>query len=94
MRAKLVRNPFRYKWSSAAAHLAGEDDHLVRVRPMLKRVEDWKAYLTVGLSEEEAALIRTHEHTGRPLGSESFLERLEAKLGRALKKKKDPQKKK
>jgi putative transposase len=33
VRARLVRLPWRYRWSSAAAHLAGQDDRLVRVRP-------------------------------------------------------------
>lgn len=37
VRAGLVRRPGRYRWSSAAAHLKGRDDSLVRVRPLLNR---------------------------------------------------------
>ncbi|MFC1588303.1 transposase, partial [Planctomycetota bacterium] len=76
VRAKLIKNPFKYKWSSAAAHLAGEDDKLVKVKPLLKYVSDWKELLASGLSREEAEIIHAHERTGRPLGSERFLKRL------------------
>ena len=35
VRAKLCRVPWRWRWSSAAAHVAGRDDGLVRVAPLL-----------------------------------------------------------
>jgi putative transposase len=84
VRARLVRLPHRWRWSSAAAHLAGRDDPLVRVAPLLKRFEDWRDFLAAGLSDAEADLLRRHERTGRPLGSDRFLARLEALLGRLL----------
>jgi putative transposase len=84
VRARLVRKPYRYRWSSAAAHLAGEDDRLVRVAPLLDRVGDWREFLAEGLSVEEAELLRQHERTGRPLGTKRFIARLERLLGRVL----------
>ena len=85
LRAKLVRRSADWKWSSAAAHLAGRDDDLVTVAPMLRLVPDWGAYLrSVGDEEEVAATMRRHESTGRPLGGEGFLTRLEKKLGKTL----------
>jgi putative transposase len=87
VRAKLCRVPWRWRWSSAAAHVAGRDDRLVRVAPLLKRVDDWRAYLTAGAGEEDAALLRLHERTGRPLGDTRFVARLERRLGRPLRKK-------
>ena len=33
--AKLVQDPGDYRWSSAHAHLVGQDDDLVRVLPLL-----------------------------------------------------------
>jgi len=36
------------------------------------------------LSEEEHEAIRKHENTGRPLGSEKFVTKLEKLLGRVL----------
>ena len=87
VRAKLCRAPWRWRWSSAAAHVAGCNDSLVDVGPMLERVDDWRDYLTAGLELEQAELFRRHERTGRPLCDGTFLKRLEAKLGRVLQKK-------
>ena len=38
--------------------------------------------------EEEAAALRRHERTGRPLGAPHFIEALEKRLGRPLGKRK------
>ena len=84
VRARLVAEPGAYRWSSAAAHLAGRDDRLVRVAPLRARFGDWAEFLSEGLSPEQAELIRRHERTGRPLGSEGFVARLEGLLGRLL----------
>jgi putative transposase len=81
--AKLCREPADWRWSSARAHLEGKDGRLVNVRPMLERVGDWSSYLS-GESAESDEVIERHTRTGRPLGSESFLERLEAVTGRSL----------
>ena len=86
VRARLVRKPQRYRWSSAAAHIAARDDALVRVKPVLKLAGDvpWLDFLGEVVSEEDAALFRRHERTGRPLGSERFVSRMERLLGRVL----------
>ena len=64
--------------------LAGRDDHLVRVAPLLAQFGDWAEFLSEGLSPEQAELIRRHERTGRPLGSEGFVARLEGLLAHVL----------
>ena len=85
MRAKLTKHPRDYPWSSAAAHIKGCADGLVVVKPLLKLVDDWREFLSGGVSEEEYSALRKHERTGRPLGSKRFVGRLEEKLGRVLK---------
>ena len=81
--ADKVALPGEYRWSSAAAHLAGNDDQLVKVKPLLDIVSDWQGFL--GLTdEEELALLKKHERSGRPLGEVSFVERLEGELERLL----------
>jgi hypothetical protein len=40
--------------------------------------------LQSGMTEQEAVLIRRHERTGRLLGEEGFVSRLESRLGRVL----------
>ena len=84
VRATLVGRARDWRWSSARAHLAGEDDALVRVRPLLDLAPDWPGLLAEGLDDEERDAIRAAERTGRPLGSKAFVARLERRLGRAL----------
>jgi putative transposase len=38
--AHLVLSPEKYKWSSAAAHITGQDDGVVKVAQILERVAD------------------------------------------------------
>ena len=77
IRAGLVQKPEEYEWSSARAHLKAKDDKLVIVKPLLEIAEDWKAFLENKPSEDEINLLRKHETTGRPLGSEGFIKKLE-----------------
>ena len=85
VRAKFVRAPWRWPWSSAAAHMSGEDDVLVKTGPLLKRAGcTWRDFLAAGLSETDAELLRRHERTGRPLGGDGFVARLEKALRRIL----------
>jgi putative transposase len=80
-----VASPAEWRWSSARAHLSGRDDCLVKVAPLLGMVGDWKGLLNSALPEEELKALRGHGRTGRPLGDETFLERLEGLVGRVLK---------
>ena len=84
VRGRLAARPDDYPWSSARAHLAGRDDRLVRVAPLVAMFGDWRQFLAEGLSPEQAATFRRPERTGRPLGSDGFLARLERTLGRVL----------
>jgi putative transposase len=84
VRANLAPDPYSWKWSSARAHAAGEDDMLVKVSPLLEMVGEWKSFL-VDADDEEADSICRHERTGRALGADSFLEFLEHTLQRTVK---------
>ena len=86
VRGRLAATPQEYRWSSASAHLAARDDGLVRVAPVLELAGGtaWLAFLAEGVSEEQAERFRRHERTGRPLGDEGFVTRLERVLGRVL----------
>ena len=81
----MAESPGAWPWSSARAHLSGRDDGLAKVGPLLAMVGDWKALLGSALREEELDEIRGHGRTGRPLGDETFLERLQGLVGRILK---------
>jgi len=45
VRARLANAPCRYRWSSAASHLRGRDDSLVRVAPLLQLAPNWRRLL-------------------------------------------------
>lgn len=83
VRARLVSHARDWRWSSVGAHLAGRDDELVSVAPLLERCGGRFGDLidAPGASEPIAAL-RAAETIGRPLGSTAFLERLAATTGR------------
>jgi putative transposase len=84
VRAGLVAKAQDWRWSSARAHLEGQDDGLATVRPLRERVPDWPALLASGLSEDEHSALRRGERTGRPLGAPAFVQDLERRLGRPL----------
>jgi putative transposase len=81
--AKLVQNPGEYRWSSAHAHLVGQDDDLVQVKPLLGLVPDWHSFLMLS-PEHEVDLLHRHESTGRPLGEDTFIDQLEIAAKRIL----------
>ena len=84
VRAGLVKRPEDYAWSSARAHMQGRDDGLVTVHPMLSMVGSWSEYLAADWPTGYESLKR-HERSGRPLGSDSFVAKLEQLTGRTLK---------
>ena len=84
VRARLAARPWEYPWSSARAHVAGRDDALVTVAPLLKLVDHWEDFLCMETSEEEVKRLRRTERTGRPLGDESFTAAVERCLRRTL----------
>jgi len=84
VRAKLTRYSEEYPWSSATAHLKKCDDRLVSVKPLLGLVDNWNEFLKGGPIDEEVKALRKHERSGRPLGNEKFIKKLERKLAKPL----------
>ena len=94
VRAGLVDRPRDWPWSSVAAHMAGRDDGLVRVAPVVERYGDFAGFLGQDTDDNaDFTMLRRSETTGRPLGSEAWLERLEQTTSRRLRpQKRDPKK--
>ena len=84
VRAGLVSSAAEYPWSSARAHLLGKDDKLVSVAPLLSWVDNWSAFLGAAVPPDLGNQLHSHARTGRPLGSNYFIEDLERRLGRVL----------
>jgi putative transposase len=91
--AKMVVKPEEYRWSSARSHLEGTEDMLASSFPLYNLIPDWKDLLHLS-SEAELKILKRHEHTGRPLGRDSFVATLEKTLGRVLRPQKPGPKKK
>lgn len=84
VRARLVGRARDWRWSSVRAHLAGVDDGLVSVAPLLDRVEEFSAMIEDDGGAGDYAALRKAELTGRPVGSADFVADLERLLGRPI----------
>lgn len=85
VRAKLVKSPGKYRWSSAMGHIKNGTDLVLSYDCNLDvEVKDWLAYLNRVEDNQTIETIRKNTLTGRPCGDEVFVGRLEGLLGRKL----------
>ncbi len=84
VRARLCGKAEDWAWSSVRAHLAGADDELVSVRPVLERVERFADLLQTDPDDAAFKALRASEGSGRPLGNADFIAGLERLLGRPV----------
>ena len=82
--AELVSRAEDWPWSSARAHLAGEDDELATVAPLRALIPDLPALLTAPADPATTARIARAPTIGRPLGAPEWIAALERQLGRRL----------
>ena len=86
VKAGLVSKPELWKYSSAASHVYGKEDVLLSRTSLLNEmIDDWEEFLNSTTSEQDVKMLQQHERTGRHLGSDGFLTRLEKSIGRLLK---------
>jgi putative transposase len=88
VRAGITKNAGGYRWSSARGHLLLNEDPLLDLAASSLIADDWRDYLS---EEEDGAFpqeLHRHQRTGRPLGDDAFLEKLEAMTGMRLRKRK------
>ena len=85
VRARLVRQAADWRWSSVRAHLAGADDGVVKVAPVLERYGAFAAFLAAPGPDAEAwRALRQSETSGQPIGDAAWIAMLEARTGRKL----------
>ena len=88
LRAGMVKNARDYPWSSARAHLDGQDPHgLLDLSDWTRLVPigwDWDQWLTRPEDREFTDRLRSCTARGRPLATDSFLSKIETKLGKRL----------
>ena len=83
-RAGLVGRAEEWGWSSARAGLAGKDDAVAVVAPILESVGDFSIFLGEAPDQAAVTAIRRSRSTGRPVGAQDWIKALEARLSRDL----------
>lgn len=88
VRAGIVKNPQDYKWSSVRHHLGMEKNPLITDEPLNDIINNWAEFLKEPPPAADIKLLKLHMATGRPLGNETFVQRVGEILGINLRKKK------
>jgi putative transposase len=83
VRAGLVATAAAWPWSSARAHLSGQDDGVTTLPPFFERFADFASFIATGAEADALARLRRAECIGRPLGDARFIAAIEAETGRA-----------
>lgn len=85
VRAELVKKAEDYQWSSARAHIIGIRDDILSKEGWFddKEIKLYNEFLHKDAKETNAS-IRRATSTGRPLGNENFIKKLEKVLKRDL----------
>lgn len=86
LKVGLAESAESYRWSSAKAHMTGTSDPVLSANTWLAP-QDQNSYAEFVRAEDEETdeAIRKATRTGRPFGSESFMEILEYRLNQSLK---------
>jgi putative transposase len=84
VRAGLVRRASDWPWSSARANIGEVADDLVDTVRTQQLVSNWKEYLANKPSDAELANIRRQTRIGRPEGDDAFIDALELRTGRRI----------
>jgi len=86
VRAGLVERAEDYRWSSTRAHCGLEKNRLLSPLPLTHGllIGNWADWLALGQDDRELKALRRLTRTGRPCGSDEFIDELEVRLGRPL----------
>ena len=84
VKVKLVATAADWRWSSTRAHLVGRDDALVKVKPLLDRIEDVCQFLNDDADPALEHALAKGQTVGRPLMSDDELVSLEKQIKRRL----------
>lgn len=81
VRAKIVKVAWKYKWSSAKFRVGeiSKDPLVYRNCFLSDRIKDWKKYLSEKEEPRKVSYLRKESMSGRPLGNEAFIKKLEKK---------------
>ncbi len=82
--AGIAPRPENYLWSSAKSRIKVTDNSILRPFRSFHTIHNWADYLARPMDTDELKTIQLHLQTGRPRGSDLFLDNIEAKIGRPV----------
>ena len=86
VRARIVRSPEKYKWSSVRGHMNKDIDSVLDGDfYLIEEIKDWLGFLKEKDNYQLIEDIRKNSLTGRPCGNNTFIKTIEGILGRKLK---------
>jgi putative transposase len=88
VRAGITKFAWDYPWSSARAHVFGQEDLLIEGNFLTTELNNWQSFLAETDKISDAYALRSLSNSGRPLGDKNFIEQLELITGRTLHKRK------
>lgn len=88
VRAKIVKYPWQWKWSSAGEHTGSAGNSIIKLADLFQAIDvklcDWKGHISHSENKVEVDELRKHTLTGRPLGETEFIKKLEKLFDRRL----------
>lgn len=84
VRAGIVKKAQNYPFSSAKAHTDKVKDRLLSDNFVVDEIADWSNYLSDDRDDRQRKLFVSCVDTGRPLGDEKFIKKMERITGRIL----------
>ena len=82
--AGIAPKPENYLWSSAKSRIKVLNNPILQPFHSFHSVHNWGDYLERPMDPNELKLIQLHLQTGRPRGSDIFLDSIEKRIGRAV----------
>ncbi|MEN8130044.1 MAG: transposase [Pseudomonadota bacterium] len=84
VKANLAATAADWRWSSTRAHLSGRDDELVKIKPLLGRIDNVSQFLESDVDPVLELALTKGQTVGRPLMNDEALASLEKELKRRL----------
>jgi putative transposase len=82
--AGIAPKPENYLWSSAKARIKVQENTFLKPFRSFHTVHNWADYLSRPMDPNEMKTIQLHLQTGRPRGTDIFLDSIESRIGRPV----------
>ena len=80
----ITPKPECYLWSSAKCRIKVAENSFLKPFQSFHSIDNWADYLKRPMDPNELRTIQLHLQTGRPRGSDLFLDNIEAEIGRPV----------